>query len=399
MRKELLIIPLLAVLVSCEKQNSNQINILDTLSISNVPNATFDQMGWLVFTNSNSFKSTLALIASSDSVYEETFKNYLELFPGNLRPDQVDSIYLYYGYEEGQPIDQWENIFENFHPLRTHINLLQDNWLLSSSSQSDWSTYPDNFYNDDYFNSLVNKDGVVQIGNFVYFYLSDGRSAAIKRSDITSSNYSSILQMLNNNFSGVNYTYETCDSTVLVNEILGINDNSSLNTSKSASVITVFVPGVVIYCLWNVATWGYDSFSSPNEGTDCKFCSVEDTTIYNATGDKRWIMKSKFCGVIGIGQLSSARMSHFKYQSSGHWVKLRSNMRFYAYTPFRWRDTDCGAPIDVSHVLDKSRNNVKSVHKTSFPLTTYHSSKIKNGERVTDFYDNNNLLISLHNVW
>ena len=153
MRQELLIIPLLAVLVSCEKQNTNQMNILDTMSISNVPNATFDQMGWLVFTNSNSFKSTVALIASSDSVYEETFKIYLELFPGNLRPDQVDSIYSFYGYEEGQPIDQWENIFENFDPLRTHINLLQDNWLLSSSSQSDWSTYPDNFYNDDYFKS------------------------------------------------------------------------------------------------------------------------------------------------------------------------------------------------------------------------------------------------------
>ena len=30
---------------------------------------------------------------------------------------------------------------------------------------------------------------------------------------------------------------------------------------------------------------------------------------------------------------------------------------------------------------------------------TYHSSKIKNGERVMDFYNNNNLLISLHNVW
>ncbi len=386
-KQNLLLLPLLLLsIISCETKNAE--NEYEA-SIANVPNATYDNLGWLKFSDGNAFRSTLSILEVADSVYEDSHSITFNLITPGLAPHQVDSIYQYHNYSEGAPLDQFENNFQNFISLRSKLSVDEQNWLSASGSTLDYSIEPSHSLDIDYLNCLVNSNGEVQVGNNVYFFNKEGNCIVSPRSSINTINIATIRQVAKDGYlpSSVTTT-TTITDTALLSEILhGVNGMYNSNSDPEYVVqVVIVINGVAImlYIIEDIGTW-FDDLDGGEE--DCKFKHVVNDKI-TISSTEEYRLKSKFGGWIVVGQYSFGRISHFEY-INGKWEKTPSQMGFYIETPYKNRGTDCSDPIDGTHYInDVSTPHIKTKKRVakSKRMSRYHNKKITKGDRFADFY-------------
>lgn len=391
MKSHFFFIALCILASSCSK--SELIKPDSTTRIANVPNATYDNLGWLKFQNGDALRSTLAILEVADSSYEAENSTIFEIINSGMEPYQVDSIYQYYGYSEGAPIEQFENTYPDFTSLRHKLDTEEENWLFNSGTTLNLETEPDHPFNVSYYNSLLNAGGEIQVGDYVHFFTNDGHGVAIKRNALDSDNISSVRNAINaldyNNLA-IQDTLSNPDSLAVI--LYGGNIIPDPSAQSFTITITIAVGSYVIANLYNAV-------EGVNLNDECKFCNTVRDSITST--NNIYSFKSKYCGTFLIGQFSSASIKHFEFINN-KWKKVKTNMGIYNYTPMRFTTNGCNGSIDDIDEIGSTNTPFtkvwKNVHKTHY-VGIFHSRSIKNNERFTKFYVNGSFVKQLNNIW
>lgn len=378
--------------ISCSK--SELIRPDSTYRIGNVPNATYNNLGWLKFQNGDALRSSLAILAAADSSYEADNSTIFEIINSGMQPYQVDSIYQYYGYIEGAPIEQFENTFPDFTSLRHKLDNHEANWLFNAGPTLNLETEPDHPLNVPYINSLLNAHGEIQVGDFVHFFTNDGHAVAIKHDALNNDNITNVRNAINTLDYNNLFIQDTLVNPDSLSVILYGGGNFTPDPSAQAFTIVITIAGGS-YVLANV----YNAIQGINLSDECKFCHTVRDSI--SSSNHIYSLKSKFCGTFLIGQFSYASIKHYEY-SNNKWEKVKANMGIYNYTPMRFNTIGCNGSIDDISEIGASNNPFtkvwKNVNKAKY-VGVYHSRSIKSAERYTKFYVNGSFVKQLNNIW
>jgi hypothetical protein len=378
--------------IGCSK--SELITSHSTYRIGNVPNATYDSMGWLKFQNGDALRATLAILEVADSSYEADNHTIFEIITSGMEPYQVDSIYQHYGYLEGAPIEQFENTYPDFTSLRHKLDNDEANWLFNAGSTLNLESEPDHPLNVPYINSLLNENGEIQVGDYVHFFKNDGHTLAIKRDYLNVDNINNVRNAIN----AIDYNNLIIQDTLVNPDSLSVilygGGNITPDPSAQSFTVVITIAGSS-YILANV----YNAIQGIGLSNECKFCHTIRDSI--SSSNHIYSLKSKFCGTFLIGQFSSASIKHYEY-SNNKWKKAKANMGIYNFTPMRFNTIGCDGDIDdVSEIGSPNSPFTrvwKNVSKTK-NVGVYHSRSIKSNERFTKFYIDGNLVKQLNNIW
>lgn len=113
------------------------------------------------------------------SVYdclESSYENWCNNFDNQnsaLSDDQFNQLISDLGWDEEQPLNEFESMAPGFVSLRTHINALETAWL--AQPNPDPNQDPDNHFVDDIIQrTMMNQFGMICIGNTVLYYAANG---------------------------------------------------------------------------------------------------------------------------------------------------------------------------------------------------------------------------------
>lgn len=116
------------------------------------------------------------ILAALENDYETWNTNYENQYP-NLTADQLDSVDQITGFDEFKPLEDFENLFNQygFTSKRTVLESQEDTWLDNNTDIND-SNDPDSadYTFDDFVNTVANSCYKFEIGNSIYTFTNDG---------------------------------------------------------------------------------------------------------------------------------------------------------------------------------------------------------------------------------
>jgi len=177
MKKQILFLSCLVgavLLTSCEKETliGNESIDLKEQTIKkvvfNLPSdgRSFGTSGTMLsFSSYEEYESTIDNLITAVEAHEDAFFSQYD----NLSNDEVDDIIDSVGFDEHQPLIDFENQMSFTNSKRKVYRVMEDAWLLSDGSNLDLSPDKDNVF-DIYESTLLNEMGEVMIAGRVYSF-------------------------------------------------------------------------------------------------------------------------------------------------------------------------------------------------------------------------------------
>jgi hypothetical protein len=173
-----------AGITSCEKDLDNPTGSVDQLATITKSNSVQKVGGVLIFPDTAAVKNHLNTMESNLQAWDIQFENTY----GHLSEIEIDSIIESIGYDEEQPLSDFESSL-GFSSLRTKIKNDEENWLLNTAGEK-IEDDPDNHYIvDEVVRSILNVYSEIGIGRSLYKFVENGYY------EVTDGNFSTLRSL------------------------------------------------------------------------------------------------------------------------------------------------------------------------------------------------------------
>lgn len=176
---------LFLVFYSCKKESQNGTAAYQTSELTNSGNRFIPYYDIKIINGMLAFKDTGTFINTLAALKEECIKwsNDFNILYNNLSYEERDSIQRLIGWNEDQPLINFENQFPQFYSLRKDIDTKEKAWL--NDEDPDWEKNPDNhFIVEEELRTLMNASAQFTIDDVVYQFTDTGYSY-YKEPDLT----------------------------------------------------------------------------------------------------------------------------------------------------------------------------------------------------------------------
>ena len=383
--------------VGCKKEVEDPELYTDPSTLVSV-----SQFGWLQFNDAAHALSIVNQLIKEDSVYEANNDSWMGAIDTSLTQGQIDSIFAYNNYQPDYTYLSFENSHSGFVSLRQQYDYLQDVYLSNQPTTSIPDVMPDHPLNYRGLNSILNSKGECQIGNYVFFTLSDGFCFFTHADSINSTSITALRSISPSDFASISISDSITSSTTL----------SSFNQEYTGGDVVykidpdslgVFDEGAG--AIYTSKRWWRIFYQDP--GDNCRYYDGQSDQ-YNINSQEYLEYNTVFKSTL-LGHYSNAKIVHIE-NVNGNWKKTRAQIGVKTICPMIERDDDCDNGFILYRNIPRNCSNMydPTCYRSSWSKKEGHTShtsfrsnrvKIKNNTRYTAFYYNRSVFDTLYNVW